>query len=55
MKKIKNEELKKISGGTTTYTTAINTLIKAISTLFSIGQALGSTIARSINGKQCII
>ena len=53
MKKLKYNEMKSIKGGSTSYVSALNTVLKAISTLFSLGQALGSAIARSKNGNQC--
>ena len=53
MKKLTKEEMKKIKGGSTSYVTALNTVLKAISTLFNIGQAIGSAISRSREGNQC--
>jgi bacteriocin-like protein len=54
MKKLSKEQMKQINGGaTTTYTTAINAVLKAISTLFSIGQAVGNAIRRSTSGSYC--
>lgn len=52
MKKLTNEEMYTVKGGAT-YTTAINTILKAISTLFSIGQAVGSAIRRATGGNYC--
>jgi len=53
MKKLKHDEMKNINGGSVSYVSALNTVLKAIGTLFSLGQALGSAIARSRSGNQC--
>ena len=53
MKKINDKEMERIKGGSISYITALNTVLKSISTLFSLGQALGSAIARSRNGNTC--
>ena len=55
MKKMTKEDMYKIQGGEIAFTTAFNTILKAINTLFSIGQALGSAITRTNNGTQCRI
>ena len=54
MIKLTNQEMNKINGGAAvSYTTAINAVIKAISTLFSVGQAVGSAIRRATSGSYC--
>lgn len=54
MKKLNQAEMQQIEGGTTTsYTSAINAIIKAITTLFSVGQAVGSAIRRTNSGSYC--
>ena len=54
MIKIKEEEMKNIVGGTSiSYITALNTVLKAIGTLFNVGQAIGSAIGRSRSGNTC--
>lgn len=55
MKEINNKEMNSINGGAASYTSAINAIIKAISTLFNIGQAVGSTIRRATGGSYCNI
>ena len=54
MTKISEEQMKKIIGGASiSYITALNTVLKAIGTLFSVGQAIGSAIGRSKSGNTC--
>lgn len=53
MKKLKQEETKQITGGAVSYTSAINAVIKAITTLFSVGQAVGSALRRVTSGSYC--
>ena len=54
MYKLTNEEMNMINGGASpSYTTAINAVIKAISTLFNVGQAVGSAIRRATSGSYC--
>lgn len=54
MKELSIEELKKIEGGASSATT-INAIIKAISTLFTLGQALGNVIRRATTDSYCKI
>ena len=53
MKKINKNEMMNITGGTSVYTTAINAILKGISTLFGVGQAVGSSIRRLVTGCAC--
>ena len=53
MTKLTTNEMNKINGGATSYTTAINAVVKAITALFNVGQAVGSAIRRSISGNYC--
>ena len=53
MKKIKNNDMKNISGGSVSYVSTLNTVLKAIGTLFNLGQALGNAIARSRSDNKC--
>lgn len=52
MKKLNKEEMKQVQGGVS-YTSAINAVIKAITTLFSVGQAVGSAIRRATSSNYC--
>lgn len=52
MTELTKQEMNKISGGAS-YTTAINTILKAITALFSVGQAVGSAIRRATSGSYC--
>ena len=45
MKELSIEKLKNIEGGASS-TTTINAIVKAISTLFTLGQALGNVILK---------
>jgi len=52
MRKISNNEMSNINGGASV-TSAFNTVLKAISTLFTVGQAVGSAIRRATSGSYC--
>ena len=54
MEQMKKEELQKIKGGAAAFTSAmLNALMRTVSVMFSIGQAVGSAIRRSINSNYC--
>ena len=53
MNKIKKEELFKIKGGTTLSSAMLNALMRTVSVMFSIGQAVGSAIRRTSSKKYC--
>ena len=51
MQKINNEKLKNINGGASGVSSAVrNALMRTVSVMFSIGQAVGSAIRR-VSGK----
>ena len=51
MKKLINKELQEVKGGATGFSSAIlNALMRTVSVMFSLGQAVGSAIRRT-NGK----
>ena len=52
MNKLQKEELKKVKGGNAS-ATMINAVIRTVSTMFSIGQAIGSAIRRAVRGSYC--
>ncbi len=54
MKEISIEKQKSIEGGTSS-TTTINAIVKAISALFTLGQALGNVIRRATTDSYCKI
>ena len=53
MKKLKKEEMKKIKGGAGMTPTLLNALARAVSTMFTIGQAVGSAVRRAVRGSYC--
>ena len=53
MKKLTKKEMNEINGGAISPTSSINALIKAIGTLFNVGQAVGNAIRRATMGKAC--
>ncbi len=54
MRELKNEEMKKIDGGTGTITaTMIGAIYKIIQTIYNIGDAFGSSIRRVVEDKKC--
>ena len=50
MKEINKEKLKEIRGGASVSSAVINALMRTVSVMFSLGQAVGSAIRR-ISGK----
>lgn len=48
---LKNEEMTLVKGGLST--TLLNGIMRTVSVMFNIGQAVGSAIRRTINGKMC--
>jgi len=56
MKTLNKNELYQIKGGAAvSSTTAINAVIKAITALFNVGQAVGSAIRRATSNNYCSI
>ena len=53
MKSLKKEEMKKINGGAGVTAAMINAVIRTVSTMFSIGQAIGSAIRRATGRNYC--
>lgn len=51
MKKLENDELLKVDGGTDA--TMINSIYKIVSFIYELGEALGSYIRRSNEDKMC--
>lgn len=55
MKKMTNNELKNIRGGTNITGTIINALVSSLKTIHEIGQSLGSAIRRIKENSLCKI
>ena len=53
MNKLKKEEMIKIKGGANFSTAMLNALMKTVSVMFSIGQAVGSAIRRATGKNYC--
>ncbi len=53
MKKLQKDDMKKIKGGAGFTATMLNAFVRTVSTMFSVGQAVGSAIRRAINGSYC--
>ena len=53
MKKLDNRELIKVKGGAGVTAAMINAVIRTVSTMFTIGQAIGSAIRRTVRGNYC--
>lgn len=53
MAELNNQQLISIKGGASLNSSMLNALIKTVSTLFSIGQAVGSAIRRATSRNYC--
>lgn len=53
MNKLKKEELLEVKGGAGFSSTLLNAMMRTVSVMFSIGQAVGSAIRRAVNGSYC--
>lgn len=53
MNKLKKEEMMKIKGGAGISSAMLNALMRAVSVMFSIGQAVGSAIRRTSSKNYC--
>jgi site-specific DNA-methyltransferase (adenine-specific) len=53
IKKLKKEEMMKIKGGAGISSAMLNALMRAVSVMFSIGQAVGSAIRRTSSKNYC--
>ena len=54
MKKLNKEQLLKIKGGATGLTSSmLNALVRTVSVMFSVGQAVGSAIRRATSKNYC--
>ena len=55
MRELKKEEMIKIEGGASISATMLGAIYKIVETIYNIGDALGSSIRRTIEGKKCDI
>lgn len=55
MKELNKKEMLDIEGGSSITATMVSAVYKAFQTVFEIGEALGSFIRRSVEGKKCDI
>lgn len=53
MKKLKKEEMFKIRGGASLSSAMLNALMRTVSVMFSVGQAVGSAIRRATQKNYC--
>ncbi len=53
MKKLKYEEMRKVKGGAGLTSTMLNAIIRGVSVMFTVGQAVGSAIRRAVYGSFC--
>lgn len=53
MKKINKDEMYKIKGGANFSSAMLNALMRTVSGMFSIGQAVGSAIRRTLGKNYC--
>ena len=53
MIELKNEEMLSVKGGASFSSAMLNAMMRTVSVMFSLGQAVGSAIRRSINGGFC--
>ena len=53
MKRLTTEEMKKIEGGTNFGAAMLGAVYKIVETIYNLGDALGSSIIRIIENKNC--
>lgn len=53
MKQLKREEMILVRGGAGITSAMLNAIMRTVSGMFSIGQAVGSAIRRAVNGSYC--
>ena len=50
---INNETMMKIKGGSGVTAAMLNAVIRTVSTMFAVGQAIGSAVRRAVRGNYC--
>lgn len=54
MKQLNKIEMQKIRGGAASISSSmLNAIMRTVSVMFSVGQAVGSAIRRAVNGSYC--
>ena len=53
MNKLDNKAMFNVIGGASIGYSLINAITKAVQTVYSIGQSIGSSLRRVVNGKYC--
>ena len=53
MKKINNEQMKKVTGGFNITASFITALVRGINSVMDVGRSLGTSIRRATSGKFC--
>lgn len=53
MERLKKEEMFLVKGGTSLTSAMLNALMRTVSVMFSVGQAVGSAIRRAVNKNYC--
>ena len=53
MRELRKEEMKKVEGGTSISAAMLGAIYKIVETIYNLGDALGSSIRRVIEGKNC--
>ncbi len=53
MEYLNNEQLLHVNGGAGLNSSMLNALIRTVSTLFGLGQAVGTAIRRGVSRKYC--
>lgn len=53
MENLEKEEMFQIKGGAGFSSAMLNAMMRTVSVMFSIGQAVGSAIRRAVNGSYC--
>ena len=52
---LKNEEMTKVTGGSTITASLLSAINKTVQIIFDLGQSIGNSLRRIINGEKCPI
>ena len=52
---LKNEEMTKVTGGSTITASLLSAINKTVQIIFDLGQSIGNSLRRIINGEKCTI
>ena len=53
MSRLNNNDMYNVVGGASIGSSLINAINKAVNTIYTIGQSIGSSLRRVVNGKYC--